>query len=328
MWMAGVFSSDPRRTEPSGRRAAGTVRICVAGCGAIGSLFAAHLGTVPDSEVWAYDIAEEHVRVINSAGLTVTGTGAPVVSRVRAVTDGSQIPPCQFAIVATKSLGTGAALAAVVPALADAAVCSVQNGIGNEELIAARLPRVIRGVTMIAGHLTAPGVVNLDAPGSTWLGPFEPRPARMDEVRRLAGLLNRSGLAASALPDSRPPQWTKLIFNAATSPVTALTGLTVGQLRGPVRELVDGLVAEGQAVADALGVTLDGDVLAMIDEARVIAAGHRTSMLQDVLARRATEVAVLNGGIVRAGQEAGIATPLHQAMSDLIDGLERSWAAP
>jgi 2-dehydropantoate 2-reductase len=171
-------------------------------------------------------------------------------------------------------------------------------------------------------------VVNLDAPGSSWLGPFEPSPATMGDIQWLAGLLNRSGLAASALPDSRPPQWTKLIFNASTSPVTALTGLTVGELRGPVRDLVDRLVVEGQAVAGALGVTLDGDVVAMIDEARVIAAGHRTSMLQDVLARRRTEVAVLNGGIVRAGQEAGVGTPLHQAMTDLIGGLERSWAVP
>jgi 2-dehydropantoate 2-reductase len=301
------------------------MRICVVGCGAIGSLFAAHLGSLPDAEVWAYDVAGDHVRAINSAGLTVTGPGAPGYSRVRAVTDGSAIPPCQLGIVATKSHFTDDALAAVLPALADAAVCSVQNGIGNEEVIAARLPRVIRGVTIIAGHLTAPGVVNLDAPGGTWLGPFEPSPASMDEVRQLADLLNRGGLPAMALPDSRPPQWTKLIFNASTSPVTALTGLTMGQLRGPVRDLVDSLVAEGQAVADAQGVTLDGDVPAMVDEARVIAAGHRTSMLQDVLARRRTEVAVLNGGIVRAGQQAGVRTPLHQAMTALIDGLERSW---
>lgn len=332
-----VWTTSARPREPSHAREhhrrirpaapVSGVRICVVGCGAIGSLFAAHLGTLDDVEVWAYDIAAEQVAAISAGGLTVTGAGAPLISRVRAVTDAAAIPPCDFAIIATKSLFTAAAVAAVAPALAGAAVCSVQNGIGNEEVIAARLPRVIRGVTIIAGHLSAPGVVHLDAPGQTWLGPFEPSPAGLDEVRQLAGLLNRGGLPATALADSRPAQWTKLIFNAATSPVTALTGLTMGQLAGPARQLADALVAEGKAVAGALGIELDGDVPAMIDEAAVIAAGHRTSMLQDVLARRPTEVAVLNGGIVRAGRQAGVPTPLHQAMAALIDGTERSWRA-
>jgi 2-dehydropantoate 2-reductase len=303
------------------------VRICVVGCGAIGSLFAAYLGSLAEAEVWAFDIAAAQVRAINDRGLQLTGAGPPLVSRVPARSDSSEIPPCQLGIVATKSLHTDAAMAATARVFADAAVCSVQNGAGNEEIIARYVPRVIRGTTIVAGSIPAPGVVHLDAPGATWLGPFEPQPARMDEVRQLADLLTRSGLPAVALADSRGAQWTKLIFNAATSPVAALTGLTMGQLgdRAEVRQLISGLVAEGCAVAGALGITPDNDPMTLIDEAATEAGGHRPSMLQDVLARRPTEIDVLNGAIARLGSDAGVPTPLHQAVTALIAGLERSW---
>ncbi len=303
------------------------MRICIVGCGAIGSLFAARLGRLPEAEVWAFDVAEAQVRAINDGGLRLTGTD-PVVSRVRARTDGGEIPPCPLGIVATKSLHTEAAMTATAQVFADGAVCSVQNGVGNEEIIARHVPRVIRGTTIVAGTVPAPGVMHLDVPGDTWIGPFEPKPARMDEVRLLADLLTRSGLRTAAMADSRGAQWTKLIFNAATSPVAALTGLTMGQLgaAAEARELISGLAAEGCAVADALGITLDDDPMAVIDAAVSHANPHRPSMLQDAAARRRTEIGVLNGAIVRAGHDASVPTPLNQAVAALVDGLERSWA--
>jgi 2-dehydropantoate 2-reductase len=102
----------------------------------------------------------------------------------------------------------------------------------------------------------------------------------------------------------------------------------MGQLgeRPEARELIGGLAAEGCAVARALGITLDGDPLALIDEAVTHAHGHRPSMLQDVLARRPTEIGVLNGAIVRAAREAGLPVPLNQAVTALINGLEQSRA--
>lgn len=303
------------------------MRICVVGCGAIGSLFAAHLAALADVEVWVLDVSGAQVQAINDGGLECSGMGA-ARHAIQARSDGAQVPPCQFGIVATKSLHTDAALAATAGVFADAAVCSVQNGVGNEEIIARYVPRVIRGTTIVAGHVPAPGVVHLDAPGDTWIGPFEPQPARMDEMRQLAGLLTRGGLATTALADARGAQWTKLIFNSATSPVAALTGLTMGQLgeSAGARELIAGLAAEGCAVARALGITLDEDPLAVIEEAVIQAYGHQPSMLQDVLARRPTEIGVLNGGIVLRGREAGIPVPLNQAVTALIDGLEQSWA--
>jgi 2-dehydropantoate 2-reductase len=302
------------------------VRICVVGCGAIGGLFAGHLAGLDDVEVWAYDVADEHVAAINRDGLRLTGRAdrlAPVAAR----TDAGEIPSCELGLVATKATFTDAALRATAGVFADGAVCSVQNGIGSEEVVARHVPRVMRGVCLPAGHVTAPGVVHMDAPGTTWIGPFEPRPAARAEIARLADALNRAGLPTEVREDARGAQWTKLLFNAATNPLAALTGLSHGELCDDpaLRATVRALVAEGRTVADALGIQLDDDPDALIDRAARENHDHRPSMLQDALAHRATEIDALNGGIVRAGGEAGVATPLHAAIAALVHGLEAGW---
>jgi 2-dehydropantoate 2-reductase len=286
------------------------------------------LAALDDVEVWAYDVSREHVDAINRDGLRLTGH-TERTARIEARTDAAEIPPCEFAIVATKAIFTESAIAATATVFAGGSVCSVQNGIGNEEVIAEHVPGVMRGVCLPAGHVEAPGVIHMDATGDTWIGPFEPKPASMDEVRALADAITRGGMNALALEDARPAQWTKLLFNSSTNPLAALTGLTHGQICAlpPVRALIGSLVAEGRAVADALGIELDADPEVVIDRAARENFDHRPSMLQDVLAKRPTEIQALNGGIVRAGLEAGVATPLHEAITALITGLEHSWQA-
>jgi 2-dehydropantoate 2-reductase len=306
------------------------VRVCVVGCGAVGSLFAASLAQLGDVEVWAYDLNREHVEAINRDGLRVSGAGE-LVGRVRATPDAGELPPCAFGIVATKAMHTRSAIAAAARAFADGAVCSVQNGVGNEEAIAEHVERVIRGTTFPAGHVVAPGHVHWDVEGDTTIGPFEPRPAAMEAVERLADACTRAGLPAHAVADARGPQWQKVIFNAATNPVGALTGLTHGQVceHDALRRLVTLLADEGKAVAAAQGIELDADPEELIDYAARpdVAYGHKASMLQDVEARRETEIDYLNGGIARFGREHGVPTPLNDAVVALVKGLERSWSA-
>lgn len=305
------------------------MRVCVVGCGAVGSLFAANLARLEDVEVWAYDLAREHVEAINASGLRLTGA-EEVVGRVRATADASELPPCEFGIVATKAMHTEAAIAATAHAFAEGAVASVQNGVGNEEAIARHVRRVIRGTTFPAGRVVAPGVVHWDVKGETTLGPFEPSPAPLAEIERLAEACTRAGMPTRAVPDARPAQWRKVIFNAATNPVGALTGLTHGRVceRQDLRALVSGLVAEGKAVAAAQGIVLDADPEELIDHAARpdVAYDHKASMLQDVEARRATEIDYLNGGIARFGRELGVPTPLNDLITALVKALEASWS--
>jgi len=304
------------------------VRVCIVGCGAVGSIFAANLARLDDVEVWAYDLAREHVEAINAHGLRLSGAGE-VVGSVRATSDPGEVPACDFGIVATKAMHTEPAIAATAAAFADGSVCSVQNGIGNEEALAEHVPRVIRGTTFPAGRVVEPGHVQWDVKGDTTIGPFEPSPPPFQEVERLAAACSRAGLPTEAVGDARGPQWRKLIFNAATNPVGALTGLTHGRVcENPgLRRLVTGLVDEGKAVAAAQGIELDADPEELIDHAAKpeVAYDHKASMLQDVEAHRATEIDYLNGGIVRFGGEHGVPAPLNEAILALVKGLEASW---
>jgi 2-dehydropantoate 2-reductase len=306
------------------------VRVCVVGCGAVGSLFAANLAQLEDVDVWAYDLDEAHVQAINENGLQLLGADE-VVGRVCATTGARELPACDFGIVATKAMHTGAAVAAAARAFDSGCVASVQNGVGNEEAIAEHVERVVRGTTFPAGRIVAPGVVQWDVKGDTTFGPFEPSPAPADQIDRLADACTRAGMPTQAVADARGPQWRKVIFNAATNPIGALTGLTHGRVceEPALRRLVSALVDEGKAVAAAQGIELDADPEELIDHAARpdVAYDHKASMLQDVEARRPTEIDYLNGGIVRFGRELGVPTPLNEAVAALVRGLERSWAS-
>ena len=303
------------------------MRIAVVGCGAVGSLFAANLGTLDDVEVWAYDPWQAHVDAINANGLRLSGAD-DVVGRVHATADPAELPPCELGIVATKSMHTSEAMAATAHAFADGAVCSVQNGAGNEELVAEHVREVIRGTTFPAGHIVEPGHVGWDTKGDTHIGPFEPSPAPMEKVAALADACTRAGMPTHALEDARGAQWRKLIFNAASNAIAALTGFTHGQIAEfpPTRELAWNVMAEGRAVSDAQGIVLDMSPEELFDHAarKDVAYGHKPSMLQDVEAGRETEIDFLNGAIVAFGERYGVDAPLNRALTYLVKGKEQA----
>jgi 2-dehydropantoate 2-reductase len=290
-------------------------------------LFAANLSLLDDVEAWAFDLNELHVAAIKRDGLRLSGAD-DVVGHPQATSDAAELPPCDFGIVATKAMHTEPAISATAHAFAEGCVATVQNGLGNEETIAQHVERVIRGTTFPAGKLLGPGHVQWDVKGDTSFGPYDER-TLFAEVERLAAACTRAGMPAEAVEDARGPQWRKVIFNASTNPIGALTGLTHGRVceRPDLRALVTRLVDEGKAVAAAQGIELDADPEALIDHAArpEVAYDHKASMLQDVEARRQTEVDYLNGGIVRFGEEHAVPTPLNAAIQALVKGVEASW---
>jgi 2-dehydropantoate 2-reductase len=314
-------------TENGGEPA---MKICVIGCGAIGSIFAAHLARLDGIEVFAYDLWKEHVAAIAAGGLHISGA-ATFTAQVKASTNAQDFPRCDFGLIVTKSIHTRSAIEQTAHLFDEnSAVCSVQNGAGNEEIVAEYVKYVIRGTTFPAGHVIEPGRVGYDIAGDTWIGPFEPTSTPMSMVEELGAALNRSGMHTVALADARGAQWTKLIFNASTNPVGALTGLHHGAATffEPTGELFKGLIGEGLAVAKALGIELHDDPKQMVRFAANAPGKHKASMLQDALAHRITEVDFMNGAIARMGDECGVPTPLNKALWALVKGLEHSWTNP
>jgi 2-dehydropantoate 2-reductase len=305
--------------------------ICIVGCGAIGSIFAAHLARLNDVEVHAFDISAAHTAAIRAHGLRISGPAAQFTAQLYATSKPEEIPPCDFGIFATKSLHTRRAIEMTKPIFADSGtVCSVQNGLGNEETIAEYVRSVIRGATTMAAHLIEPGHAGFEFCSELWIGPFEPTSTPYERVEQLAQLLNRAGLRAVPLHDARGVQWTKLIFNSAVNPLGALTQLHHGAAARfkPTNALYEAVLKEGESVAKALGITLHGDARLMIAEGANAPHRRNVSMLLDVLAKRPTEIDFLNGAIAEYGERLNVPVPLNRALWQLVKGLEHSWSDP
>lgn len=308
-----------------------TTRVCIVGCGAIGSVFAAHLARLSDVEVYAFDVSEAHITAIRARGLRISGSAAEFTAALHATSKPEEIPPCDFGIFATKSMHTRRAIELTAHMFGnDGSVCSVQNGLGNEEIIAEHVRHVIRGATTMAAHLIGPGHAGFEFYSELWIGPFEPAGTPYDRVEQLAQLLNRAGLRVVPLHDARGAQWTKLIFNSAVNPVGALTQLHHGAATRfpPTNALYEAVLQEGESVARALGISLHGDARQMIAEGANAPQKRNVSMLLDVLGRRPTEIDFLNGAIADCGERLGVPVPLNRALWRLIKGLETSWADP
>jgi 2-dehydropantoate 2-reductase len=302
-------------------------KICIVGCGAIGSLYAAHLARV--AEVWAFVRREDHARALNRDGLTVSG-GHDFHVRLKATTHPEEIPDCELAIVATKATQVEKSIARVGSRFNHGAVISAQNGLGSEEIIAEHTTgQVIRGTTFMSGTKHSDTHVQYELDTATWLGPFEARGTPHAVVQDAAELIRAAGLKAEALHDARPAQWSKLIFNASVNGVSALTGLPHSphfadeSHFSDLGHLLHELIEEGKRVAAAAGVQLHEDPWEM----NKIGAqtNHPPSMLYDVRHQLATEVDFLSGAIAREAQRLGIPAPLHSAVYRLIKGKESSW---
>jgi 2-dehydropantoate 2-reductase len=303
-------------------------RVCVAGAGVIGSLFAGHLAQVADVSVLAR--REEHARALNEEGLRVSGR-SDLHADITASTDVASLPEPDLVIVASKSTDLPDLADRMAGHFPNATMMTVQNGLGADEIVGARGSwPILSSVTFMSGTRHADTHVEYILDTATWIGPSrDTTPADAEEV---AGLIRSSGLKAEAFDDLRPALWSKLIFNATVNTVAALTGLPheprFAQLAEPgdLGHLVLALMDEGKAVAAAAGVELREDPWEMNVHATQRGSRHYPSMLEDVEAHRSTEIELITGALVREGNRLGIPVPLHSTMYRLIKAKEASWS--
>jgi len=304
-------------------------RVVVAGAGSIGSLLAAHLARV--AEVTVLTRREEHARALEAEGLRVSGR-ADFTARVHATADPGELPEdAELAILACKGADLEPLAARLEGRLAGATVMTIQNGLGAEDAVAAHGDwPLLSAVTFMSGTRHSDTHVEYVLDTATWIGPY--RRTTADDAGRVAELVQAGGLQAQAFADLRPAQWSKLIFNATVNGVAALTGLPhdfhfaqteeLPQLGHLVHDLVD----EGKAVATAAGVTLHDDPWEMNVLATQRGHRHFPSMLEDVEARRPTELEPINGALVREARRLGVPVPLQTALYRLVKAREASYS--
>ena len=306
---------------------AGIRRVCVVGAGSIGSLYAGHLAQVVDVSVLTR--RPEHADALNREGLRVTGR-SDVHARIHATADPDELEPFELAIVATKAAGLQDASESLAGRFEGATVMTTLNGLGAEEVVRAQGDwPLVSAVTFMSGTKHSDTEVEYVLDTETWLGPYEDTPYAV--VEEIAGLIEASGLKARAFEDLRPAQWSKLIFNATVNSVAALTGLphdahfAAEETPADLGHLVHDLVDEGKAVARAAGIELYEDPWEMNVHATRRGSAHYPSMLEDVEARRETEIELITGSLVREAERHGVQVPLHTALYRLVKAKEESW---
>lgn len=304
-------------------------KLAVVGPGALGTLFTARLA-IAGVPVVLLDYRPERAQALQASGLCVCETTGEQRTCVEVTADPTVLATVDAALVLVKAYRTetvAATLAAHLPPKAVAV--SLQNGLGNVEVLAAHLgqDRVIGGATAQGALLREAGVVYDTGAGPTAIGyPDGHEDARL---RTVCDALLRAGFAVSITDDLPAALWRKVILNAAINPVAALTRLRNGALaeHDPSLRLMTAAAREAHTVARRHGVRLPRqDWRARLDTVCHATAPNVNSMLADVLKGRRTEVDAINGAIVRIAEQYGLTTPVNRTLWCLVQTLEAGYA--
>jgi 2-dehydropantoate 2-reductase len=301
------------------------MRIAVVGAGAMGAIFGSRFAQAGHDTVLV-DVAEPLVDKINADGIAIVRGDEETVTKLPATTDPASVGEVDLVVFCVKCYHTSSAAEAARPLVgSDTVVASLQNGWGNGDVLASVYPaeQVVVGVTYNSGTVLDVGRVAHPGVGPTTVGSFEDGGNGRPE--QLAGALGDAGFEASVAAPIRPEIWKKLVLNAATLPAAALTGMNAGQATAQpdMKELVSDTAREAVAVARALGYDIDEqERLDTIHGLLERAGPTRGSMLQDFEAGRRTEIDVINGAVVRAGDESGVPVPINRTFVRLVKAWE------
>jgi len=304
------------------------MKIVIVGPGAMGCLLAHYLSKSKE-ELCILDKDGERAQKINQAGISVEGVSGRNQVKVKATTDANEIGAADLILICVKSYDTKEAVIKAKPLVGEnTSVLTLQNGIGNIEIISE-----ILGADKVIGGITNEGATLLDTAKIRHAGHGETVIGRIDgtipvQMRYIREVFNRVGLETRISRDIKGLLWSKLIINVGINALTAITRINNGRLvefEG-TRKILREAVTEAVKVAKRKRIKLIyDDPLAKVEAVCEATAGNVSSMLQDVLRKKRTEIDFINGVIVRQGQELGIATPINSILVDLVKTIESSY---
>jgi 2-dehydropantoate 2-reductase len=303
------------------------MKICILGSGALGSSIGGVLSE-GGLEVYLVDPWAEHVNAMNRQGLKLREDSSERVVKVRAATDCQGIGPADLILILVKSYHTKEAIKNAGPIIGEkTVVLSLQNGLGNEEILAEVIgkERVIGGRTFTGGVMLGPGHVIAGCKGKqTYIGELDGRIT--ERVNEIARQFNQTGLKTIISSNIIGIMWDKLLINVATGALSGITRLPYGGLY-QVKEVMDcalEAVSEAIAVAKAMGVelTITNPKRIWLKAAENLPPEFKASMLQDIEKGSRTEIDSINGSVVRLGEKHGVPTPVNRVLVAGIKGIE------
>jgi 2-dehydropantoate 2-reductase len=304
------------------------MKIVIVGPGAMGCLFTAYLSKSKE-EIWLLDKNKERAQNLNQGGITIEGVSGNWQEKIKVASDPKEIGLADLIIIAVKSYNTKDAVSSLKPIVAkDTKVLTLQNGIGNIEIIGevVGIEKVIGGVTNEGATLLEIGHIRHAGRGETVIGRIDGKiPVEMREIR---DIFNKVGLQTRISRDIKGLLWSKLIINVGINALTAVTRLNNGRLIEfvGIRKILRDAVTEATKIAKRKRIKLIyDDPLAKVEAVCEATAVNVSSMLQDVLRKRSTEIDFINGVVVRQGQELGIPTPVNSVLTDLVKTIETSY---
>ena len=304
------------------------MKIVIVGPGAIGCLFAAFLSKSKE-EVWLLDKNKERAASIRQQGIIVEGISGNWQADVKTTADSKEIETADLIIISVKSYDTKGAILQAKSLVGDnTRVLTLQNGIGNIEIIGEVVgsDKVIGGVTNLGSTLIGIGTVRHAGRGETVIGRIDGKiPV---ELRSIREIFNQIGLETRISRDIKSLLWSKLIINVGINALTAITRLNNGKLiefEG-TRKILREAVTEAVRVAKRKKIKLIyDDPLAKVEAVCEATSANVSSMLQDIIRKKRTEIDFINGVIVRQAQELGIAAPVNSILVDMVKTIETSY---
>ncbi len=306
------------------------MKIAIVGPGAMGSLFAAFLSKAKE-DIWLLDKDAKRAAAISEKGIKVEGVSGEWQCRAKATADAKEIGPSDLVIICVKAYDTKSAITRAKPLLQEeTAVLTLQNGIGNIEILSeiAGGDKVIGGITNLGATLLEPGRVRHAGKGETVIGRIDGKiPVAIRSIREV---FNKVGMETRISRDVKGLIWSKLLINAGINALTAITRLNNGRLieYEGTRKILREAVTEAVRVAKRKRIKLIyDDPLAKVEAVCETTAANVSSMLQDVLKQKHTEIDFINGVIVRQAQELNIPCPVNALLVELVKTIEASYSS-
>ena len=307
------------------------MKICILGAGSLGSAIGGTLA-MGGSEVFLINHQKAYVEAVNRDGLRMTDEKTDWSVPVTAVPDAAGIGPVDLVIVLVKSYVTKKAVQELMRTDAiseDTLFMTLQNGLGNEEVIAEVVgeDRVLSGKTYVGGRMLEPGYVSATVKGKqTFIGEMSgeitPRAKAVQEE------FHRAGMHCEISDNMKGLIWDKLLINVVAGALCAITRLPYGPLyeEDYIKETACAAVEEGIRVARAAGVCLTSEdpEYPWYAASKGLPGTFKTSMLQSLENGRPTEIDFINGAVVKWGEKYGIDTPVNRTLTACVKGIEKA----